>query len=127
MAFQARRVANASRRTAMTGPGSRETQNLAPTGLKWKEIKVHYSLIPLWGVMGVATVVVIAYIGRLMTNRDVNWFKREEPWNYYSDKRWKLSSHQRGTQQFTKQNSTTTSVKLQNIKMNKFQKLEQTF
>ena len=59
-------------------------------GLKWKEIKHHYSLIPLWGVMGVATVIVIAYIGRLMTNRDVNWFKREEPWNYYSDKRWKL-------------------------------------
>ena len=40
--------------------------------------------------MGVATVIVVAYIGRLMTNRDVNWFKREEPWNYYSDKRWKL-------------------------------------
>ena len=31
MAFQARQVANASRRTAMTGPGSRETQNTAPT------------------------------------------------------------------------------------------------
>ena len=128
MAFQARRVANASRRTAMTGPGSRETQNLAPTvsihgyisrpitdrflatkysynwnilfshfqGLKWKEIKVHYSLIPLWGVMGVATFVVIAYIGRLATNRDVNWFKREEPWNYYSDKRWKLMQSPEG-------------------------------
>merc|ERR1712110_512348 len=96
MAFQARRVANASRRTAMTGPGSRETQNLAPTGLKWKEIKVHYSLIPLWGVMGVATVVVIAYLGRLATNRDVNWFKREEPWNYYSDKRWKLMQSPEG-------------------------------
>ena len=33
-------------------------------------------------------------------------------------------SHQRGTQQFTKENSTTTCVRLQNIKMNKFQKLE---
>merc|ERR1712066_74224 len=96
MAFQARRVANASCRTAMTGPGSRETQNLPPTGLKWKEIKHHYSLIPLWGVMGVATVIVIAYIGRLMTNRDVNWFKREEPWNYYSDKRWKLMQSPEG-------------------------------
>ena len=31
MAFKARQFANASRRTAMTGPGSRETQNTAPT------------------------------------------------------------------------------------------------
>ena len=51
MAFQARRVANASRRTAMTGPGSRETQNLAPT------VSIH------------------GYISRPITDRSLNSYE----------------------------------------------------
>ena len=56
-------------------------------------IKTHYSLIPLYGVMGVAMAVVVAYVWRLATlTTDINWSKKEEPYNYYRDKRFQLLS-----------------------------------
>ena len=78
------------RRTAMTGPGSRAEQNKAPSGMSIASMKKHYSLIPLFVIMGWAMAVVVTYVGRLAFHRDTNWFKRQEPWNYYSDKRAKV-------------------------------------
>ena len=87
---RASRVMDHSRRTAMTGPGSRAEQNKAPSGMSIASVKKHYSLIPLFVIMGWAMAVVVAYLGRLAFHRDTNWFKRQEPWNYYSDKRAKV-------------------------------------
>ena len=84
------RIIDHPRRTAMTGPGSRAEQNKAPSGMSIASMKKHYSLIPLFVIMGWAAVVVVAYCGRLAFHRDTNWFKRQEPWHYYSDKRAKV-------------------------------------
>ena len=56
-----------------------------------QSIKDEWSLIPLYLVMTVAMSGVVYYCGRLaFSNECVAWKKQDEPWNYYSDKEFKI-------------------------------------
>ena len=56
-------------------------------------IKTHYSLIPLFAVFGVAMGIVVTYIYRLgALTTDINWSKRQEPFDYYKDRQFKFIS-----------------------------------
>ena len=46
---------------------------------------MHYSLVPLFVVCGFSMVVVVAYLGKLATNKDTNWVKAAEPMEYYRE------------------------------------------
>merc|ERR1712018_583121 len=85
-------AAKPATRTYMEGPGGRFANNNWRTmqGVTAKSLKSHYSLIPLWVVMGFATAVVVAYLGKLATNKDTNWVKAESPMEHYRERTFKL-------------------------------------
>jgi hypothetical protein len=56
-----------------------------------KSLKHHIALQPLFVIMGLGIVMVGAYIGRLATKTtDVNWSKKEEPYDTYRFKQFKF-------------------------------------
>merc|ERR1712110_411119 len=81
-----------STRTYMEGPGGRLANNNWRTmqGVTAASLKSHYSLIPLWVVMGVATAIVVGYLGKLATNKDTNWVKTAEPMEHYRERSFKM-------------------------------------
>ena len=59
--------------------------------MTWSSLKHHVSLQPLFAIMGAGMIFVGAYCVRLATKTtDVNWRKKEEPWNYYEGKQFKF-------------------------------------
>merc|ERR1712109_79906 len=82
---------NVPKRSYMHGLGSRSEQNSLPRSLTIAGIKQEWSLIPLYVVMTIAMTGVVYYCGRLaIQGSDVSWMKEAEPWNYYSDKEFKI-------------------------------------
>jgi len=80
-----------SQRTMMKGPGGRyENNKWQIQGLTVKSLKTHYSLIPLFVIMGAGMAFVGAFIIRLAVySPDSNWRKAgfDEVTNYYENKR----------------------------------------
>ncbi|KFM77454.1 NADH dehydrogenase [ubiquinone] 1 alpha subcomplex subunit 4, partial [Stegodyphus mimosarum] len=62
-------------------------------GLTLASLKKHYSLIPLFVIVGGGMVLSVAYLARLaFKNPEVSWRRKTnpEPWQEYADKRYKL-------------------------------------
>ena len=79
------------KRNYMTGPGGRLAQNAKAPGMSMEEIKKHYSLIPIFVVLGVAVIVPALYCARLATkSTDVSFSKNVAPWDDYTDKAFKF-------------------------------------
>ncbi|GFV51493.1 uncharacterized protein TNCV_2907961 [Trichonephila clavipes] len=62
-------------------------------GLTISSLKKHYSLIPLFVILGGGMLLSAGYLARLaFKNPEVSWRKKSnpEPWQEYSEKRYKL-------------------------------------
>ena len=60
-------------------------------GLTLESLKKEWSLLTLFGVVGVSMTGVVWYCWRLaFRNECVSWSKSAEPWNAYSDKEFKI-------------------------------------
>ena len=79
--------ANTIRRSYMTGKGSRAEQNKRLRGImSIQELKENYSIIPLLIVLTVSCSIGISFAIRFArVSPEVNWAKRDEPWNDYRD------------------------------------------
>ena len=84
-------LSNIVKRDYMKGKGSRAEQNIRPQGMSSASLKHHYSLVPLFVVIGAAMGFVVFYVARLATrSTDVNWAKKKEPWDEWKDKEFKF-------------------------------------
>jgi len=82
---------NGSQRSYMAGPGGRLSNNRTPQGLTLESLKREWSLLTLFGVVGVSMTGVVWYCWRLaFRNECVSWSRSAEPWNAYSDKEFKI-------------------------------------
>ncbi|XP_015927087.1 cytochrome c oxidase subunit NDUFA4 [Parasteatoda tepidariorum] len=62
-------------------------------GLTWSSLKKHYSLIPLFVILGGGCALSAAYLARLaFKNPEVSWRRsaNPEPYQEYAEKRYKL-------------------------------------
>ncbi|KAG8195399.1 hypothetical protein JTE90_001411 [Oedothorax gibbosus] len=62
-------------------------------GLSLKDLRKHYSLIPLFVILGGGMMLSAGYLARLaFFQPEVSWRKKNnpEPWNEYAEKRYKL-------------------------------------
>jgi len=82
----------AVKRNYMEGVGGRNKQNTRLPGGSWEEVKKHYSLMPIFAILGFAVVVPALYCVRLATQgTDVIFNKtKPEPWNDWNDKAFKF-------------------------------------
>lgn len=80
------------KRNYMEGMGGRyENNRKIPQGLTVKSLKHHYALLPLFITMTLGMGWVVYFCGRSLTSHvDVNWRKKEEPWETYRHKQFKF-------------------------------------
>ncbi len=56
-----------------------------------KSLKHHIALQPLFVIIGAGLIFVSAYVVRLATKTtDINWMKKEEPYEYYRKRQFKF-------------------------------------